>query len=190
MTCPRSHSGQSPEFGATSSLCSFCYYLCVSDLEHVSESNKNQNKSLLVYLQFSMSHTSASVHLCKLLRMDIMYIFLLPDLSSFKQPAPILGAVRTPDSPFPSQSSFPTCAAETLLLSALEGTPAPLGLALVGLKIGQTVLKCNPKEAVNCSDSPQIPGNCIFKTNLKIAAQKALQLEEPGVNSVQFNTIH
>lgn len=76
------------------------------------------------------------------------------------------------------------------MLSALEGTPAPLGLALVGLEIGQTFLKCNPEEAVNCSDSPQIPGNCIFQTNLKIAAQKALQLEEPGVNSVQLNTIH
>lgn len=64
----------------------FLLLLCVSDLGHASESNKNQNKSLLVYLQFSMIHTSASVHLCKLLRMDIMYIFLLPDLSSFKQP--------------------------------------------------------------------------------------------------------
>lgn len=89
--------------------------------------------------------------------------------------------------PYPPGAVFPpTCAAGTLLLSDPEGTP-PLGLVLRGLKRDWALLKCNPEEAIDGPDSPQLPVGLLFQTNLKITAQEALQIEEPGVNSVQLN---
>lgn len=148
MTCPRSHSGQSLAELGPLQACVLSAALCVSDLGHVSESNRNQNKSLLVYLWFSMIHTSASVHLCKPLRMDVMYIFLPPNLSSFKQLGSHPRCYQDSVQPIPlSELSFPTCAAGTLLLSDPERTPAPLGLALVRLEIGQVFLKMQPRRS-------------------------------------------
>lgn len=63
----------------------------------------------------------------------------------------------------------------------------PLAWSWLGLERGLTLLEYNPEEVVDCPDSPQIPGGLLFQTNLKIAAQKAPQLEELSIRPIQLN---
>lgn len=89
--------------GNIPSLCSFYYSLCVSDLGHVSEFNKKQNKSLLVYLWFSVIHTSVSVYANhRELTLCISFYSLIE--SPLSNWTPILCAARTLGGPFPSQA--------------------------------------------------------------------------------------
>lgn len=132
----------------------------------MSQSNKNQAKSLLVYLWFPMIHALASAHLLIMsLRTDIAHVRYSFTLLSTSLPFAVpsgLWAVH----PLPQLSS-PPCAAGTLLLPlasfwwAREG-PGPLWIQ-------------------------SRRGRTLFQINLKIASQKALQLGEWGVDLFQLN---
>ena len=82
--------------------------------------------------------------------------------------------------------------AGTLLLSDPEGAPAPPRSGL-GLGKGSGLRGARPsvdgtQKGVHGPDSPQVPGGIAFSNKLEVAAQKALQLDQPGVSSVQLNS--
>ena len=143
--------------GNIPSLCSFYYSLCVSDLGHVSEFNKKQNKSLLVSLWFSVIHTSVSVYANhRELTLCISFYSLIE--SPLSNWTPILCCQDSRWSiSLPGLS--PTCATGILLLSDSEGAPTPLGLVLMGCEL----LKYNPEEAADGPDSPQSQRDYFFE---------------------------